>query len=201
MAIKDRFRRAMGRSQDSSIKSSRDGSTSNLASARTSPPQTSTPTPAPDSPTLTLTKTLTAGSILAKTLTFRSKTPAEKEAIKARKKLEEWQRKDEQEWKTPTNIRYKKHRSKQHQDVLRNFEWSFGRTPREGDSSNGSIWSGISPGQSRAGSIADGANLDRVTSAGSERTRGSFGGRNKSSTTELSRIASRADAPPAGTMP
>jgi len=69
-----------------------------------------------------------------------------------RKRLEEWEKNDLKEWSEP-----KGRKGRKHQDMLRAFEWSFGRKGST-DSSGGvrrsaSIWSGVSPGTSRMGSV------------------------------------------------
>lgn len=65
-------------------------------------------------------------------------------------------------------------KSQKHQDVLRAFEWGFGAGGKRGSGGeqggrNGSVWSGVSPGNSRVGSVDvdDGGVVGRVLSGGS----------------------------------
>lgn len=85
----------------------------------------------------------------------------EKKEEKARKKLEDWERRDEEEWRTP-GVKYPGRKSKAHQDVLRAFEWKMRDGRPSVDSQGGgakrrwSGWSsvsGISPGTSRMNSV------------------------------------------------
>jgi hypothetical protein len=111
---------------------------------------------------------------------------------KERKKLEDWEKSDEAEW----NGR-KKPKSKQHQDLLRAFEWKFregqGRSSMEGSGRRWSGWSmasGVSPGTSRMNSV-DGERPRRFGSFGIGRKRSSGAG-----TGGLSREVSRDDDAP-----
>lgn len=193
MAIKDAFRRAMGRSsQSSSLDSSRSTSSTNLASGAQTPSTAETPQ-------ITLTKTDTASSFrLTKSLTFR-RNGKPKQERQREKALEDWEKYDHREWVQPSRVT--RHKSKHHQEVLRAFEVNWGgRKSRDGRSSRqNSVWSGISPGASRASSIAEGAQLERVRSADSGR-KGSLAGRKRSSILGLTRVASRTDAPPVTTV-
>jgi hypothetical protein len=105
---------------------------------------------------------------LSKTLTWsrEKKSKEEKMAEKQQKRLEYWEQKDKLEWTTPEDgwRRSGKKRSKQHQDMLRAFEFDFSARRKSVSS-----WiSGISPGQSRVGSVDDNAE-----SAGKNRKRSS----------------------------
>lgn len=76
-------------------------------------------------------------------------------AEKQQKRLDYWEQKDRLEWTTPEDgwRRSGKKRSKQHQDMLRAFEFDFTARRRSVSS-----WiSGISPGRSRVGSVVDNA--------------------------------------------
>ncbi|EPE35666.1 hypothetical protein GLAREA_11366 [Glarea lozoyensis ATCC 20868] len=137
MPLKDRFRRAIGRtpSAPTSLNSSRSTSNSQLStSTSTSPP----------TPSITLTKTTSTTARLTKSLTWRTSKPKQDKREKA---LEEWEKYDHREWVTPSRVT--RHKSKHHQDILRGFEINFGKEGRKG---SGSIWSGVSPGQSRRAS-------------------------------------------------
>jgi hypothetical protein len=155
MPLKDRFRRAIKRSDRESSSTSSSESNTPIPSL----PQSGSATPVPADPnyppTITLTKTNTS-SRLSKTLTWgRSSrlTPEEKE----RKRIEEWQKKDAEAWDMPPSRRHTKHKSKAHQDILRSFELRFRdvRASFEGRRPS-STFSGISPGQSRVNSVDNG---------------------------------------------
>ena len=167
MALKDRFRRAVGRSDRSS-------STSSSMNANATPTATSpgalTPVPTSSVPLPQLTLTKTSSKLgLSKTLTWGSRRK-EKDRDSREKKLEEWEKSDEREWVQPKSTRPGK-KSKAHQDLLRAFEWKLkdGRKSVDGRRS-GSMMSGISPGTSRIGSVDDGLGLGRVWSAGRKRS-------------------------------
>jgi len=149
MPLKDRFRKALSRPND------RSSSNSSISDAVPTPTeQASTPTPS-----ISLTKT---SSRLSKTLTWgtNKKSREEREEDKARKRLEDWEKKDEQEWKEPSSRRPGK-KSKAHQDMLRAFEWKFREGKRasldgEGGGRRWSVWSsvsGVSPTTSRMNSL------------------------------------------------
>jgi len=153
MPMKERFRRAIGRPSDHS------SSNSSYSDAVPTPPGpadgASTPTPS-----ISLSKT---PSRLSKTLTWgtNKKSREEREEDKARKRLEDWEKKDEQEWREPSSRRPGR-KSKPHQDLLRAFEWKFkeGRKSLDGGADGGSrrwsAWSavsGVSPGTSRMNSL------------------------------------------------
>jgi len=114
--------------------------------------------------------------------------------------LEDWEKSDEAEW----NGR-RKPKSKQHQDLLRTFEWKFreGRPSMEGAMAGGRRWSGwsvgsgVSPGTSRMNSV-DGERPRRFGSFGMGRKRSSGAGAGS-----LSREVSRDDGAPStvGTLP
>jgi hypothetical protein len=158
MPLKDRFRRAIGKSERSYSTSSSSESSTPIPSI----PQSGTATPISSNPnappTITLTKTNTSNR-LSKTLTWgRSAklSPEEKE----RRKIEEWRKKDEEQWDMPSR-RNARHKSKAHQDILRTFELRFKdvRASFEGRRSS-SLFSGISPGQSRVNSVDNGRPLN-----------------------------------------
>ncbi|KAE8441232.1 hypothetical protein EG329_005596 [Mollisiaceae sp. DMI_Dod_QoI] len=144
----------------------------------------STPTPTPNpfshnrsasnNPSITLTKTHTTTfssssklpAPLTRSLTWTNlnlldrRTKEEKMAEKQQKRLEYWEQKDRDEWSTPEDGWRRagaKKRCKQHQDLLRAFEWKFREGERGRNSLEGrrSVVSGISPGQSRVGSVDD----------------------------------------------
>jgi len=148
MPLKDRFRRAIG---GSNARSSSNSSVSDAVPTPTD--QASTPTPS-----ITLTKT---SSRLSKTLTWgtNKKSREEREEGKARKRLEDWEKNDQQEWKEPSSRRPGR-KSKAHQDLLRAFEWKFKEGRKSLDAEGGgrrwSVWSGVSgvsPGTSRMNSL------------------------------------------------
>jgi hypothetical protein len=128
-------------------------------------PQSGAATPVPS---ITRTGTNSSNRLsLSKTLTWgRSSrlTPEEKE----RKKLEEWRRKDAEAWNMAPK-KPNKHKSKAHQDLLRTFELRFKdvRASLEGRRPS-SMFSGISPGQSRVNSVDNGypAGRKRSSAAG-----------------------------------
>jgi len=170
MALKDRFRRAVGRSDRSSSTSSSSTHTANATPTATTPGAL---TPVPTSsgvppPQLTLTKTSSKLG-LSKTLTWGGRKK-EKSRESREKRLEEWEKSDEKEWVQPKSTPPGK-KSKPHQDLLRAFEWKLkdGRKSVDGRRS-GSMMSGISPGTSRMGSVDDGHALGRVWSAGRKRS-------------------------------
>lgn len=79
-----------------------------------------------------------------------------------RQRLEDWERQDAEEWNRPTAKRPGR-KSQHHQDILRTFEWQFGRKSRDFvPRRSASIWSGVSPGTSMMG--RDEAGLDKVLS-------------------------------------
>lgn len=107
-------------------------------------------------------------------------------AEKQKKRLDYWEQKDKLEWTTPEDgwRRSGKKRSKQHQDMLRAFEFDFSARRKSVSS-----WiSGISPGNSRVGSVDD-------TDGGKGRKRGSSTGMGRSS---LSRQVTNEDEDPLG---
>jgi hypothetical protein len=181
MPLKDRFRRAITlptRSNSSSL-----SHTPTVPSTPTNE-DASTPTPS-----ITLTKTSSKLG-LSKSLTWGNRSSRKEE--KERKKLEDWEKSDQAEW----NGR-KKPKSKQHQDLLRAFEWKFregqGRPSMEGGGRRWSGWSmasGVSPGTSRMNSV-DGERPRRFGSFGMGRKRSSGAG-----TGGLSREVSREDDAP-----
>jgi len=171
MPLKDRFRRAVGRSDRSSSTSSSSINTAN-ATPTTTTPGALTPVPTSSGappPQLTLTKTSSKLG-LSKTLTWGSSRKKEKSRESREKRLEDWEKHDEKEWVQPKSTRPGK-KSKAHQDLLRAFEWKLkdGRKSIDGRRS-GSFMSGISPGTSRMGSVDDGHALGRVWSAGRKRS-------------------------------
>jgi hypothetical protein len=147
MPLKDRFRRAITLP-----------TRSNSSSLSHTPTVPSTPTneePSTPTPSITLTKTHSKLG-LSKTLTWGNRSHRKEE--KEKKRLEDWEKNDEAEWDKPRAGR--KEKSKQHQDLLRAFEWKFreGRPSMEGVSegrkwSGWSIGSGVSPGTSRMNSV------------------------------------------------
>ncbi|KUJ13108.1 uncharacterized protein LY89DRAFT_201964 [Mollisia scopiformis] len=161
MPLKDRIRRAMG-SVSSSSGSSESNSGSRVPTATNTPGASGAATPTPSNcnsnattPTITLTKTNNSTRLsLTKTLTWSrdKRSKEEKMADKQRKRLEYWAEKDRDEWSTPEDGHKRsgnKKRSKQHQDMLRQFEFDFNARRR----SMSSWISGISPGQTRVGSV------------------------------------------------
>jgi len=123
----------------------------------------------------------------------RRERKEERERERERKRIDDWERNDEQEWRSPSGkAGGGKHKSKEHQDLLRAFEWKIGG--RERRSMDGrSVWSAVSPGTSRMGSVSghkdDGATLGRVVSGGRRRSGG-----------PLSREVSRQDGMGVGTV-
>src|SRR2546423_818497 len=118
MPLKDRFRRAVGRSDrsssNSSISTANPTTQSSAAPSVTNLTQTPTATVTPNAPAITLTKT---SSRLSKTLTWGSKTDkAAKLEAKQRKRIEKWEKEDEEAWVEP-KTRYPGRKSKQHQDL------------------------------------------------------------------------------------
>jgi len=105
--------------------------------------------------------------------------------------LEDWEKSDKAEWNGK-----RKPKSKQHQDLLRAFEWNMGGGEGQGiqGGSGGRKWSGwsgvsgVSPGTSRMNSL-DGERPRRFGSFGIGRKRSSGAG-----TGPLSREVSRDDA-------
>jgi len=192
MALKDRFRRAIGRNDRSSSNSS-----SSTANPVPTPPITaegsSTPTPS-NPPAITLTKT---SSRLSKSLTWTSRKNKPSKEEKDKKRLEEWEKKDEEEWKEP-KTKYPERKSKAHQDMLRAFEWKLpGRNSLEGGRpgevrkrwSGWSGMSGVSPGTSRMNSVeGDGLGVRRGGSVGS------VGGMKRGSGGGLSREVTRTES-------
>ncbi|RDL39394.1 uncharacterized protein BP5553_03734 [Venustampulla echinocandica] len=168
MALKDRLRRAMGRSEPSPIEYTRSTSTINRSRSTSTPTSTPTST-ASSSPPITLIKT--TSSRLSKRFTFQSK--AKREA-KSRQRLEDWERRDAEEWNVPT-VKRPGRKSQHHQDILRTFEWQFGRKSRDGvPRRSASIWSGISPGTSMMETTDEGG-LDRVLSVNRSERNGRAG--------------------------
>lgn len=97
--------------------------------------------------------------------------------------LKEWEKKDKAEWNQPT-ARRPGRKSQKHQDVLRAFEWGFGKGDKNGDA--GSV---ISPCTSRIGSVDDGkvgGGMRRVMSGGSGRLR--LGSRSESAAQHVERV-------------
>ncbi|KAE9378680.1 hypothetical protein N431DRAFT_433791 [Stipitochalara longipes BDJ] len=184
MPLKDRFRRAItmpSRSNSSSL------SHTPTVPATPTNEEGSTPTPS-----ITLTKTSSRLG-LSKTLTWGNRK--EKREEKERKRLEDWEKNDAAEW----NGR-RKPKSKQHQDLLRAFEWKFNAGGMEGAEggrrwSGWSMASGVSPGTSRMNSV-DGERPRRFGSFGMGRKRSSGAG-----TGPLSREVSRDDGGGVGTVP
>ncbi|KAL2075015.1 hypothetical protein VTL71DRAFT_8795 [Oculimacula yallundae] len=113
----------------------------------TSTLSTSPPTTLSTSPTSPLTKTSSRLS-LTKTLTWGKKYKEDK----YRRRIESWEREDENEWSAPTLRKGRKIGSKKEQEVLRAFEWKVRRSSLEGGPSR-SCFSGISPMCSRLGSM------------------------------------------------
>jgi hypothetical protein len=167
MPLKDRFRRAVGRSNrsssNSSVSTSNPTAQSSAAPSLTNLTQTATATVPANAPAITLTKT---SSRLSKTLTWGSKTDkAAKGEAKRRKRIEKWEKEDGEAWVEP-KTKYPGRKSKQHQDLLRSFEWKFGRKSIDGRS----MMSGVSPGASRVNSVDGGNGLMRIISGGRKRS-------------------------------
>ncbi|KAK0100481.1 hypothetical protein ONS95_008430 [Cadophora gregata] len=108
------------------------------------------------SPTFPLSKT-PSRLTLTKTLTWGKRSKEDK----YRRRIESWEREDQNEWDAPTarpHGRRRKLGSKKEQEVLRAFEWKVcgeGRDSIDGGKSR-SCFSGVSPGCSRMGSVDDG---------------------------------------------
>jgi hypothetical protein len=137
-------------------------------------------------PSITLTKTSTR---LSKTLTWNSKSSKAKQEEKAKKRLEDWEKRDEEEWKAP-GTKYPGRKSKAHQDLLRAFEWKRGsfEGSRAGEGRRWSLrssFSGVSPGTSRVNSVEGGEIPKRTGSGAGAAARKRSGG--------LSREVSRED--------
>jgi hypothetical protein len=167
MPLKDRFRKAITLPPRS-----------NASSLSHTPTAPGTPTPGTPTqegtPAITLTKTHSKLG-LSKTLTWGHRSQRKEE--KERKKLEDWEKNDEAEWDKPRAGR--KEKSKQHQDLLRAFEFKLGgegRPSLEGGRgrrwSGWSMGSGVSPGTSRMNSV-DGERPRRFGSFGMGRKRSS----------------------------
>ncbi|PVH82340.1 hypothetical protein DL98DRAFT_586679 [Cadophora sp. DSE1049] len=92
---------------------------------------------------------------LTKTLTWGKKSKEDKH----RRRIESWEREDQNEWDAPTARPHGRRKlcSKKEQEVLRAFEWKVcaGRESIDGGRSR-SCFSGVSPGCSRMGSVDDG---------------------------------------------
>jgi len=163
MPLKDRFRRA--------LTLPRSNSSSSISDPAPTPPISTTNGSTTPTPSITLTKT---SSRLSKTLTWNTAGRKEKKEEKARKKLEDWERRDEEEWRSP-GVKYPGRKSKAHQDMLRAFEWKFreGRPSLENSEGARRRWSGwssisgVSPGNSRMNSVdGDGGRPRRSTGGG-----------------------------------
>lgn len=168
MALKDRFRRAIGRDDKSDRASISSGSTGKNTNGTTTPtghettnPLTMTQTAVDDhhqKPAITITKT---HSRLAKSLTWNSSSSGgdkkSKQEIQKDKQLQKWAKSDDVEWTSPMDRRPGK-KDQQCQNTLRAFD--LRKAELNGRSQ--SICSGVSPSQSRNNSIDEGVSLSTI---------------------------------------